>query len=129
MPTVLLVEDNEDNQMIYRDMLEHAGYQVITAADGEEGVNAACELHPDLILMDLSMPVIDGVTAMRLLKSDPCTRHIPIIAVTAHAMDSDRRSAMAAGFDAYVPKPATPRAVLEEVRRWVPHHPATPDAA
>ena len=117
MSTVLLVEDNEDNRTIYTDVLEHAGYRVVSAPDGEQGVNLACELHPDLILMDLSMPVIDGSLATRLLRADPCTRTIPIVAVTAHAMEGDREQVLANGFDGYVPKPATPREVLGEVKR------------
>ena len=116
-PTVLLVEDNEDNRTIYMDVLEHAGYHVVTAPNGEEGVHLACELHPDLILMDIGMPVIDGYLAARLLRADPCTRSIPIVAVTAHAMEGDREQALAGGFDGYVPKPATPREVLHEVQR------------
>ena len=117
MSTVLLVEDNEDNRTIYTDVLEHAGYRVVSAPDGEQGVHLACELHPDLILMDLSMPVIDGYLATRLLRADPCTRTIPIVAVTAHAMEGDREQVLASGFDGYVPKPATPREVLGEVKR------------
>ena len=117
MSTVLLVEDNEDNRTIYTDVLEHAGYRVVSAPDGEQGVHLACELHPDLILMDLSMPVIDGYLATRLLRADPCTRTIPIVAVTAHAMEGDREQVLANGFDGYVPKPATPREVLGEVKR------------
>ena len=117
MSTVLLVEDNEDNRTIYTDVLEHAGYRVVTAADGEAGVHLACELKPDLILMDISMPVMDGFLATRLLRADPCTRDIPIIAVTAHAMEGDREAALSGGFDGYVPKPATPNVVLGEVRR------------
>ena len=117
MTTVLLVEDNADNRAIYTDVLEHAGYRVVTAADGEAGVHLACELHPDLILMDISMPVMDGFLATRLLRADPGTRDIPIIAVTAHAMEGDRETALHSGFDGYLAKPVSPRMVLGEVRR------------
>src|SRR5690606_74689 len=84
--TVLLVEDNEDNRTVYRTILEHFGYQVIEARNGEDGVRTARETIPDLILMDISIPVIDGWEATKILKNDPTTSHIPIIALTAHAL-------------------------------------------
>lgn len=117
--TVLLVEDNEDNLVVYRTILDHVGYQVLEARDGEEGVNRAREEHPDLILMDISIPKIDGWEATRRLKADRATRDIPIIALTAHALEEDRERALAAGCDGYLAKPVEPRRVVEEVQRFV----------
>jgi len=117
--TVLLVEDNEDNLVVYRTILDHVGYNVLEARDGEEGVSRAREEHPDLILMDISIPKIDGWEATRRLKADQATRDIPIIALTAHALEEDRERAIAAGCDGYLAKPVEPRRVVEEVQRFV----------
>ncbi|HEY8469379.1 MAG TPA: response regulator [Longimicrobiales bacterium] len=117
--TVLLVEDNEDNLVVYRTILDHVGYNVLEARDGEEGVSRAREEHPDLILMDISIPKIDGWEATRRLKADEATRDIPVIALTAHALEEDRERAMEAGCDGYLAKPIEPRRVVEEVRRFV----------
>ncbi len=116
--TVLLVEDNEDNLVVYRTILDHVGYNVLEARDGEEGVTRAREEHPDLILMDISIPKIDGWEATRRLKADQATRDIPIIALTAHALEEDRERAIAAGCDGYLAKPVEPRRVVEEVPRF-----------
>lgn len=118
-PTVLIVEDNLDNRMIYRTILEHYGYEVLEAADGEAGVRLARERLPDLVLMDISIPIIDGHEATRMLKADPATAHIPVIALTAHAMAEDRLLAAEAGCDAYLAKPAEPKQVAAEVRRLI----------
>ncbi|HEX7090677.1 MAG TPA: response regulator [Longimicrobiales bacterium] len=117
--TVLLVEDNEDNLVVYRTILDHVGYNVLEARDGEEGVSRAREEHPDLILMDISIPKIDGWEATRRLKADEATRDIPVIALTAHALEEDRERALEAGCDGYLAKPIEPRRVVEEVRRFV----------
>jgi two-component system, cell cycle response regulator DivK len=117
-PTVLLVEDDADNRLIYQVILEYAGYRVLEAGNGAEGIRLAREDRPDVILMDVSLPLIDGWQATGILKADPGTRRIPIIAVTAHALDRDRAKAMEVGCDGYLPKPVAPRAVVEEVRRW-----------
>ena len=117
--TVLLVEDNEDNRTIYSTALSHAGYRVIEASTGQEGVDRARSESPDLILMDMSMPVLDGWAATRILKGEAATRHIPVVALTAHAMSSDRQIALDAGCDGYLAKPVPPRAVLAEVVRWL----------
>ena len=114
---ILLVEDNADNQEIYRIILAHHGHSVIQAWDGEAGVRMAREHKPDLILMDLTMPVIDGLEATRILKADPETAAIPIIALTAHAMQEDLEAAEAAGCVAYLSKPAEPQLVAAEVGR------------
>ena len=118
-PTVLLVEDNEDNRRIYVTILEHAGYRVLEAVDGEVGLAIARQEMPDLILMDVALPKIDGWEATRRLKADPATRGIPIVALTAHALASDREKAMDIGCDGYIDKPAEPRLVLAEVARRV----------
>lgn len=119
--TVLLVEDNSDNRAIYRTILEFTGYTVIEALDGEAAVGQARQRQPDLILMDISIPIMDGWEATRILKADPTTSGIPIIALTAHAMDSDRRMAEEVGCDGYLAKPIEPRLVVEEVARFLVH--------
>ena len=114
---VLLVEDNIDNRGIYRSILEYGGFRVIEAADGASGVAMAREHKPSLILMDISLPIMDGWEATKTLKSDPQTSAIQIIALTAHALHSDRERSHEAGCDGYIAKPVLPRTVLEEVRR------------
>lgn len=114
---VLLVEDNADNQEIYRIILAHHGFSVLQAWDGEVGVRMARDHAPDLILMDLTMPVIDGLSATRMLKEDPRTSGIPIIALTAHAEHEDRAAAEAAGCTSFLAKPVAPARVAVEVRR------------
>jgi CheY-like chemotaxis protein len=116
---VLLVEDNADNREIVGVMLSHAGYRVLTAHTGDEGVALARSAAPDVVLMDIALPVLDGWEATARLKSDPATRHLPVVALTAHAMPEDRARAAAAGFDGYLTKPIEPRAVLAEVERIV----------
>lgn len=117
MNRILLVEDNEDNRAIYRTILEHVGYEVLEAHDGEAGVRLARESQPDLILMDISIPKIDGWTAIRMLKGEEGTARIPVIALTAHALATDRQKAMEVGCDGYLAKPVEPRRVVEEVRK------------
>ena len=117
--TVLLVEDNEDNLVVYRTILEHVGYEVIEARDGEEGVNRARSELPDIILMDISIPKIDGWEATERLKRDGQTSEIPIIALTAHALEEDRAKAMRAGCDGYLAKPVEPRRVVQEVEKFI----------
>lgn len=102
---VLVIEDNRDNMTLLVDVLNALDYQVFQAADGETGVALARQEEPDLILMDLSLPKMDGWTATRILKADAQLRHIPIIALTAHAMVGDRDRALAAGCDDYISKP------------------------
>jgi len=117
--TILLVEDNEDNLVVYRTILEHVGYRVVEARDGEEGVARAREQMPDLILMDISIPKMDGWEATQRLKAEENTRAIPIIALTAHALEEDRQKAIQAGCDGYLAKPVEPRRVVQEVERFV----------
>jgi two-component system cell cycle response regulator DivK len=114
---ILVVEDNEKNRKLVRDVLTFKGYEIIEAETGEEGVRLAHELHPDLILMDIQLPGIDGATALRQLRGDPATRMIPALAVTASAMIQDRQTIMAAGFEGYQSKPLNIKAFLEAVRQ------------
>ena len=102
---ILVVEDNEKNRKLVRDVLTFKGYTIVEAETGEEGVRLARERSPKLVLMDIQLPGISGIEALRQLRADDATRAIPVIAVTASAMDRDRQTIMAAGFDAYQSKP------------------------
>jgi len=102
---ILYVEDNDDNIFMLKNRLTRAGFTVIIATDGAQGVAMALSERPDLILMDLSLPVLDGWQATRQIKAAPYTKHIPVIALTAHAMAGDREKALAAGCDDYDTKP------------------------
>ncbi len=110
--TVLLVEDNEDNRIVYTTILKYYGYRVLEAHNGIEGVSLAREAHPDLILMDVGLPGLDGWEATRRLKASDETRHIPVIALTAHAMAGEREKYLSAGFDDYIAKPIVDERVL-----------------
>ena len=113
---ILVVEDHEENRRIMRDLLTHAGYEMLEAVTGEEGLTAAARERPDLILMDIQLPGIDGYEVTRRIKADPALRGIPIIAVTSYALSGDDLKALAAGCDAYVTKPFSPRALLGKIR-------------
>jgi two-component system, cell cycle response regulator DivK len=115
--TILMVEDNEDNRIIYATALRYCGYAVIEAITGTEGVRLARERLPDLILMDISVPELDGWEATAVLKADPATAHIPIVAVTAHALPGDEERSVAAGCNGYLAKPITPADLVAEVDR------------
>jgi CheY-like chemotaxis protein len=117
---ILVVEDNEMNRDMLSRRLERRGYQVAIALDGQEGVARARSEPPDLILMDMSLPVLDGWEASRQLKAAPETRAIPIIALTAHAMSGDRDRALAAGCDDYDTKPIELPRLLEKIERLLP---------
>lgn len=116
---ILLVEDHEDNRKIYRTILEHFGFNVLLASDGEEGIRVAESGSPDLILLDIDIPVLDGLEVARQLKAAPATARIPIVALTAYSQPEDRERAAEAGFDGYLAKPVSPRRVLAEVRRFL----------
>ena len=116
---ILIVEDNEKNLKLVRDVLQYRGYQTIEAGTGEEGVRLAKERHPDLVLMDIQLPGIDGITALGQLRADASTRLIPVIAVTASAMTHDRKKIMAAGFDGYQSKPIKVREFMDAVREML----------
>lgn len=115
-PLVLIAEDFEDARELYRDYLEFSGFGVETAANGREAVEMAGRLQPDLILMDASMPVLDGWQATRELKAGSSTNHIPVIALTAHAFDDARQQAKAAGCDGFITKPCLPDDLVAKVR-------------
>jgi two-component system cell cycle response regulator DivK len=117
---ILVVEDQEDNRRITRDLLTSAGYELIEAVDGEAGVQLAETERPDLILMDIQLPVLDGHEATRRIKQNPELRHIPIIVVTSYALSGDDQKAMAAGSDGYVAKPFSPRQLLATIRKFLP---------
>jgi two-component system cell cycle response regulator DivK len=119
---ILIVEDNEKNLKLVRDVLRHTGYQTIEAGTGEDGVRLAKERVPALILMDIQLPGIDGITALGQLRADPATRAIPVIAVTASAMTQDRKKIMAAGFDGYQTKPIRVREFMDVVRVTLDRH-------
>jgi CheY-like chemotaxis protein len=116
MPRLLLVEDNEENRDGLSRHLRRKGFEVLVAVDGQQGVEAARSGAPDLILMDMSLPVLDGWEATRRLKAAPETRHIPVIALTAHAMAGDREKALQAGCDEYDTKPVEFDRLLGKIR-------------
>jgi two-component system cell cycle response regulator DivK len=124
---ILVVEDQEDNRRIVRDLLTSVGYEIIEAVTGDEGVEMAGAHTPDLILMDIQLPGLDGYEAMRRIKADPALHQIPIIAVTSYALSGDDLKAQQAGCDAYVSKPFSPRVLLAKIREFVPS--AGPDTA
>ena len=117
--TILVVEDHDDNRRIMRDLLSATGYQVIEAHTGLKGVSAAQNHRPDLILMDIQLPGIDGYEATRRIKSIPELKTIPIVAVTSYALSGDDKKAFAAGCDDYVTKPFSPRELLKKVQNFL----------
>lgn len=123
MPKILLVEDNEMNRDMLSRRLTRRGYEVVIATDGQQGVDLAGSIAPDLILMDMSLPVMDGWTATRAIKAAEATKKIPVIALTAHAMAGDREQAMAAGCDDYDTKPIDLERLLPKIQRFLPPAP------
>jgi len=119
MPVILLVEDNELNRDMLSRRLIRRDFNVVTAVDGQQGVEQARSLKPDLILMDMSLPVLDGWSATKVLKSDPDTSAIPVIALTAHAMDGEREKCLQAGCDDFDTKPIEFKRLLEIINRWL----------
>ena len=119
---ILVIEDQEDNRQIVRDLVTASGYELIEATTGEEGVEAAARERPDLILMDIQLPGIDGYEVTRRIKADPKLSKIPIIAVTSYALSGDDKKAFAAGCDGYVTKPYSPRLLLAKIREYLPHN-------
>jgi len=113
---ILVVEDNEKNRKLARDVLVHQGYRVVEAESAEDGLRLVLEQRPGLVLMDIHLPGIDGIEALRRLRDDPSTRAIPVMAVTASAMTHDRAKIIAAGFDGYQSKPISVRPFLAAVR-------------
>src|SRR4029077_5737663 len=116
---ILVVEDQPDNRRILRDMLSNAGYELVEAESGEEALTAVEAQRPDLILMDIQLPVMDGYETTRRIKADPESKAIPIIAVTSYALIGDEAKALAAGCNAYVTKPYSPRALLAKIQEFL----------
>jgi two-component system cell cycle response regulator DivK len=114
---ILVVDDQPDNRQIIRDMLASTDCEITEAEDGEQALEAIAKQRPDLILMDIQLPIIDGYTATRKIKADPAMRSIPIIAVTSYALSGEEKKAREAGCDDYVPKPFSPRQLLAKIRQ------------
>ena len=119
MSTVLIVEDNDKNMKLARDVLQAKGYQTLEAETGEEGVRLAKERKPDLVLMDIQLPGINGIEAFKQIRADPSTARIPVVALTASVTPTDRSQITAAGFDAFVGKPISLKEFLDTVKRLV----------
>ncbi|HEY2244587.1 MAG: response regulator [Xanthobacteraceae bacterium] len=116
---ILVVEDQPDNRQIIRDMLADTGYEIAEAENGEEALAAIAKQRPDLILMDIQLPVMDGYAATRRIKTDPALKSIPVIAVTSYALSGEEKKAREAGCDDYVPKPYSPRQLLAKIRQYL----------
>ena len=117
---ILAVEDQEDNMQILRDLLTSAGFEIVEAENGEQALAAVAKRRPDLILMDIQIPIIDGYEVTRRIKADSALRSIPIIAVTSHAIGDGEEKARAAGCDDFVAKPFSPRQLLAKIREFLP---------
>jgi two-component system cell cycle response regulator DivK len=117
--TILIVEDEPRNLKLLRDLLQRFGYEILEALDGEQGVKLAGEKIPDLILMDIMMPKMDGLEATRIIKADTKTKHIPIIALTSYAMKGDREKTIEAGCDGYIAKPIDIKEVLKTIETYL----------
>jgi len=117
--TILIVEDEPRNMKLLHDLLQRFGYEIIEASDGEQGVKIAGEKIPDLILMDIMMPKMDGLEATRIIKADEKTKHIPIIALTSYAMKGDREKTIEAGCDGYIAKPIDIKEVLKAIEHYL----------
>jgi two-component system, cell cycle response regulator DivK len=116
---ILVVEDQSDNRKIIRDAFARTEYEIIETENGEEALAAIAKVRPDLILMDIQLPIMDGYTATRRIKADPALRSIPIIAVTSYALSGEEKKAREAGCDDYIPKPYSPRELLAKVRQYL----------
>lgn len=123
-PLVLVVDDFQDNREMFAEFLSLSGFRVAEAATGREAIDRGFELLPDVILMDLSLPELDGWEATRQLKNDPRTRHIPIVALTGHALADHSREAREAGCDAFLTKPCLPEVLVVEIRRMLERRPS-----
>ena len=118
-PRIMVVEDNPKNRKLIRDVLQYWGYEVLEASSGEDGIELATQGQPDLILMDLQLPGIDGHEALRLLRLEPTTRAVPVVAVTAFAMQDDRDRAALSGFDGFLEKPLSVRDLPAQVKAFL----------
>ena len=119
MSTILIVEDNEKNMKLVRDILQHQGHTTIEAATGGDGVRLACERQPDLILMDIQLPDIDGITALGEIRKDSALDAVPVLAVSASVMPDEQQKIVTSGFDAYLTKPINLRQFLDTVQRFL----------
>jgi two-component system cell cycle response regulator DivK len=116
---ILIVEDTEDNRQIMRDLLTAAGYDVVEAHDGLMAARTAAELKPELIVMDIQLPILNGYEAARLMRADPALRNVPIIAVTSYALSGDEEKARSVGCNGYIAKPFSPRQLLASIRGFL----------
>ena len=121
MSTILIVEDNEKNMKLVRDILQHKGHRTLEALTGEEGVRLAREHKPDLVLMDIQLPDIDGITALRRIREDAALDSIPVLAVSASVMPDQQQMIVVSGFDAYITKPIALKSFVETVQRFLAH--------
>ncbi len=121
MSTVLIVEDNAKNLKLVRDILQHQGHQTLEAMTGEEGIRLACQHRPDLVLMDIQLPDIDGITALRRIREDASLDAMPVLAVSASVMPDEQQKIVASGFDDYITKPIVLRSFTETVQRFLAH--------
>jgi CheY-like chemotaxis protein len=121
--TILIVEDEPQNRKLFRDVLQYRGYTVLEAMDGREGIALARKHFPDLILMDIQMPVMDGISATRALKQNEITRHIRVVALTANAMPGDKEKILEAGCHDYISKPFRLHEFLEKIKEYLPEDP------
>jgi two-component system cell cycle response regulator DivK len=119
LSTILIVEDNEKNMKLVRDILRHQGHQTLEAVTGEEGVRLALEHRPDLVLMDIQLPDIDGITALQRIRGDKALDATPVLAVSASVMPDEQQKIVTSGFDAYVTKPINLKQFLETVQRYL----------
>lgn len=116
---ILLIEDNAENRYLVTFLFEHRGYEVISAATGALGLELAAKTSPDLILLDIQLPGMDGHAVARALKNDPTLKHIPVVAVTSYAMAGDREKCLAAGAEGYIEKPINPESFVDDVERFL----------
>jgi len=119
MSLVLIIEDNDKNMKLARDVLQNKGYQTLEAVTGEEGVKLAGERVPDLVLMDIQLPGINGIEAFKRIRAEPKTAHVPVVALTASVTPTDRSAITAAGFDAFIGKPINLKEFLDTVKRLI----------
>ncbi len=119
MSTILIVEDNEKNMKLVRDILQHKGHATIEAATGGDGVRLAVERRPDLVLMDIQLPDIDGIAALRLIRAEAALDAVPVIAVSASVMPDDQHKIVTSGFDAFITKPINLKQFLDTVQRFL----------
>ncbi len=123
---VLIVDDFEDNRAMYAEFLRYSGFEVLEASNGAEAITKTTELMPDAVVMDLSLPVLDGWEATRRLKADPRTKHIPVVALTGHALEGHSQGAREAGCDWFLAKPCLPETLLETLTELLTHGPRPP---